>query len=380
MSDLPVVVQVTNAAGLTASANTILTVTTAAPGGWPGQPGNPVGYAACPAAAPSRWSSRSGSNAWPGAYPGQLSASSTIASGTANTPKVYAFQDFGGITITASYVIFVGCRFAASGTVNQRFDTGTHVSFFYCTYQPPVGTVQPHAAWPAAGAGTGLNRSSAGSNYSVSNASGYQYGVVGSVNAKFVDLFWDHCDMWGSANNFDFEGAPATGPVAIHDCWIHDCRFPGISPNWDHSDGVGYEGSDAGPPNFTLNHCTVASFGNTNGLAMQGTSWINTTITNNYLSGWDVLINMPYPPTYGPVNNLTFTGNVIGTDIVSNFWGPLHDVTGWVNGSGHGGLWRNNTIRVVPGYPLFNGLTAANNGWFLYPDSSIHATDYTLGP
>jgi hypothetical protein len=356
-------------------------------GHFPGQVGNPVGFAATPAAAPARWAGVAGTNAWPGAFSSLTVFSGTgFTSGSAGTPTVISFQDFvGGMDFSvsafnASQIIFVGCRFQAGtgATINTRFDTGTHISFFYCsiTPNPSVAPTVPHAAWPSAAAGTG--QSYGDGNYAsntISNANGYQYGAVGSVNATFNTFLWDHCDFWGFANSIDFEGGTLAGPVMISDCWFHDGRNDG---GLDHTDGPGYLGGGPGPSNLTITHCTISAMANTDGVAMQGTTYSTPTVTNNYLTGWNHLIRIP------TISNGTYTGNTIGTD-VPWFVALSNDFSSQF-GNGSGNLWRNNKLLVVPGYPTSWGSgsaptwTSANNGNFLLPDTSLSASDWSTGP
>src|SRR5258708_17939059 len=90
---------------------TILMSTTAALT-FPGQPGNPVGFAAAPG------------------YPGSLTSSSgPFTSGSPGSPTIISFKDFdAGVSSTnidANWVNFVGCRFQSNNTVGNCVSSGS---------------------------------------------------------------------------------------------------------------------------------------------------------------------------------------------------------------------------------------------------------------
>src|SRR5216684_4789588 len=94
---------------------------------FPGQAGNPVGFAAAPG------------------YPGSLTASSgPFTSGSVNNPTIIAFKDFdAGVSSTnidADYVTFIGCRFQSNNVAGNNVSTGGtgahNIIFSYCSFTP----------------------------------------------------------------------------------------------------------------------------------------------------------------------------------------------------------------------------------------------------
>src|SRR6266705_1868189 len=95
------------------------------PGGFPGQYGNPVGFAAAPG------------------FPGTLTPSSgPFTSGTAANPTIISFKDFdAGVSSTnidANFVKFVGCRFQSNNVAGNNVSSGgtgcQNITFSYCSF------------------------------------------------------------------------------------------------------------------------------------------------------------------------------------------------------------------------------------------------------
>ena len=368
---------------------------------YPGQAGNLVGYQNTPASPPATWTAGNPNGgsiagqwtapAWPGAYPGSLGAAVSITGGSAGSPQVIAFKNMGTVSLTVPYVIFVGCQFSggpgdilAYGGVN-----GYHIGFFYCTFKPSAVSVIPFSSWPNATAGAGgwpCSGAGGGSSGVITAAQGYDYGIATTTTTTWQDWLVDHCDAWGGADIFDHASAldnpNVVGPVSYQDCWAHDCRS---DSGGDHTDGIGNL-QDSSPNNMVVNHCTIASPGaNTSALAMQGGNplipiyMIQTGLqmTNNYLTGWDHLIQTTFPP-YGNLQDSVCTGNPIANDL--NNGGVNYDMSGtWLVGT-YNSLWRNNKVYCVPGYPdsTIGGTSSLSiNGYYSWPDTSYHLTDYT---
>lgn len=371
--------------------------------GFPGQLGNPVGYAATPANVTiggltySNPAYPGSLTTWPGGNPDN-GVNATSGAGTPSNPWVYEFYNFdggtGGTAMTSANTTFIGCAFQSN---QQQFynvlPSGSNVNYSYCTTsqrtallgRPPYYT--DWGQWPSGGLGRNTIDQIPGVNcftYSpdTGNApTGYEYGFAMASNAGVTN--WDHCDIWGFGNAIVFADS-ATAPMSITDCWIHDAS-PG---NGYHTDGPGYlnGGPTSGTPphNITIHHCTIASLGNTNAIAMQaaGNPYSNMTFTNNYFSGFGLTCDFGHNATGN--NNWTVTDNVFATDIQWVF-GPLYaDFSAMFTlSNGLNNLWRRNVLKVYPGSvpstengpPGFN-FTAANNGNYLLPNSTLSTTDW----
>jgi hypothetical protein len=356
-------------------------------GPFPGQPGNLVGFAATPASPPSPWTV----GTWPGAFPGltayPVSGNQSLStgvhaqtgSGTAGDPYVFSFYDFnaagGGVAISLSNCIFVGCRFQSNDVANYNVaTTGANINFFYCSFVPLASlyTAPPGLIWPSAGALQNTITQVTDTNCIAGN-SGFQYGLT--VNSGGPVLA-DHCDCWGAGNDF-CQMLTVSAGVTCSDCWSHDA--PNASPQGYHIDGIGYVNGAAAPSNITVKHCTVAGIGNTNGIAFQAatTPYSHISVTGCYFSGFGFLVDMCHNTTGN--NNLTFTDNVFGTDLQSIF-GPLFanyatQFTGSTN------LWRRNKFKVIPGTTPNSGafsFTSSDDGKFLLPNQTLNVTDWAL--
>lgn len=348
--------------------------------GFPGQPGNQVGFAAAPA------------------FPGLTTFSGTLTSGSSGSHQVYMFQDFnpGGTGTTLvndlSYVDFIGCRFQSNATgdsnagANVSLSGSDHITFTFCSFVPLTSfyTTPPGAAWPSAGAYPNVPSPLGFTTDTncINGLEGFQYGC--NVNDT-GPVTWTSCDFWGHGQN-----GPGffttTEQMIVDNCWIHDCCNQ--APEGYHSDGVGYQNSGVGPNNVTISNCTIASLGNSNGIAWQGATggYDNIVMTGNYLSGFAFQTILS---TDDNMTNTTFSNNTFGTDVQWIF-GPLyHDYTSMF--SGNGNTWSGNTFHVVPGsapYPGgtaygFTGQTESNpeftsgdDGKFIWPDTSLNVSDF----
>jgi hypothetical protein len=335
---------------------------------WPGQSGNPVGFAAAPR------------------YPGQLTAHSGtgLVSGTAGNPTVYSFLDFiGGTHFTDSinHVKFVGCRFQSNvvSNYNAQVDGATDISFFYCSFTPlaTVYTSPPGAAWPSAGAGLQTTTQLAGVNC-IAGTSGYQYGLNLMAGGPVVV---DSCDFWGFGN-----GGPlfysTTSQITVNNCWIHDACD--ASPLGYHVDGTGYVNGTVQPHNVTVSNCTIASIGNTQGIAFQGgsgvNSYVNIVMMGNYLSGFGYTVNPCEDWAKSNNVNLVFTNNTFGTDLPW-IYGPIYgNAKPTYSKPASGNVWSGNRLVVRAGTsPVSTSswiFTAANNGMFIWPDGTLSKTDF----
>jgi hypothetical protein len=348
-------------------------------GAFPGQAGNPVGYASC---------GTLGTTPWPGG---------DFVSGTAANPTVYKGYVFtGGQNISGSYMKFVSCDFdsgssgvAVSGSnitfTGNRFQsnnlpdenvqtTGSNLTFNCNSFVPLVSlhASPPGAAWPSAGAGKNTTVQVAGVN-SIDGNDAYQYGLnIESGGPVTVD----HNDFWGFGN-----GGPltysTTAQINITNNWIHDAA--NASPQGYHQDGIGYLNGGVGTSNVLVQGNTIASLGNTNAVAFQAATggYDNIRIIGNYFAGFGYTVCLG---TGGgqQFTNSVFENNVFGTDLQC-VWGPLYnDYTSVFQQTGN--TWSGNTLSVLAGTSpsSSSGFTfsEAESGDFIWPDSSLHGSDF----
>ncbi len=346
--------------------------------GFPGQANNPVGFAAAP-----------GFNtltAWPGGTGAQSVNAGTNAqsgSGTTIDPWVFNFYDFNALTFGTDIALnnckFIGCRFQSNhiGDTSVKIIGANNVTFSYCSFTPLASlyTSPPGLIWPSASAGQNTITQVTDVNC-INGNSGYQHGAQ-VFNSTDGPVTWDHCDFWGFGNDaitFATGGAPQ---MMVKDCWIHDaCN---TSPQTYHTDGLGYLDAGAAPANITIDHCTVASLGATNGIAFQTTttSYANIIVKNCFFSGFDITVDMCHD--IAGSTGLVFTDNIFGTDIS---WKRTPD--GSVNSlwASPTNVWRRNKLRVLAGTNDSAGSgeflwTAVDDGKYLLPDDTLSTTDYT---
>lgn len=354
-------------------------------GGFPGQPGNPVGFAHAPG------------------FTSLTTFSGTLTSGTSGAHQVYSFKDFipsgtnSTVVDSLSYIDFIGCRFQSNATGESNAGSAVvvggsdHITFTYCSFTPKASlyTSPPGGAWPSAGSypNTPSPLTFTTDVNCINGNDGYQYGC--NVNDT-GPVSWDHCDFWGFGQN-----GPGffstTAQMIVNECWIHDACNQ--SPLDYHTDGLGYQNSGTGPNNVSITGCTIASLGNSNGIAWQQATagYDNIIMTGNYISGYGNMIALGLAGNTFGLSNSTFSNNVIGTDV--QWWDALlyNDYTAMFSGSGN--TWSNNTLNVVPGSINWPGghpygdtgdpdsastptFSSADDGKFVWPDATLHATDF----
>jgi hypothetical protein len=343
---------------------------------WPGQPGNPVGYAAY---APL------GTTVWTGG---------SLQSGTPQNPTVYNGYIFNGVTISVSNVQFISCDFNSGANpllvegsnisfIGSRFqsnsvqytnvvlaDGASNISFSYDSFTPLATyyTSPPGEVWPSAGAGMNTYTQVPDVN-AINGNKGYQMGLwIGGTNGGPVTV--DHSDFWGFGNAIVLN--QSTAQMTFTNNWIHDAAD--ASPQGYHTDGIGYLNGGAGPSNVLIEGNTIASMGNSNGIAFQAATsgYNNMQIIHNYLSGFGYTVA---PGTPGNVHftNSSFVDNVLGTDI-RPWWGPLY---AWTQ---TGNVWKCNTVHVIPSTTWSTGNwtpTTAQDGLYWVPTSNVtSSTDW----
>ena len=240
-------------------------------------------------------------------------------------------------------VTFIGVRFHGTAVEEALVKIwGDNITFDYCTFEPDV-PFQP-------GVRVAYNKS-------------YQYGISagGSYYTKVGKLTVTHSDFWGFGNAVDLYGSTQAKPHVFRDNWIHDAAADGGSY---HTDGIGTLSGSGTGAYLVLDHNTIESPGNTNGIAFQKGSYSNYTITNNLIGGWGYSVAL-----WAPAPNTTFTGNVFSTRL-KPVWGPLYPQAFWTStGSG----WKDNRWMVPDGAAWGN---KADDGKYWTP-TGPSASDYT---
>jgi len=351
-----------SASGRTSAQSTAAVVTTPVTpaSSSPSPSAKPSATASSPASAPSGFpnASDTGYENAPG-YPGQL----TNCSGNIQSNTTYRYCNFpDGLAIGSAKshpanVTFIGCRFASNAVADANVaDYGSNIVFSYSTFEPNtapagVGPTSPYAS-------------------PMANGQGYQYGIDQRYQGA---LTVENADFWGFAQAIEFGYSSQSQPLVVTNSWIHNPRAPG---GVDHTDGILENYGGVGY--MVFNHNSIVGDGNTNALALQGSStYTHVTITNNYFSGYGYMVNSGSDTRS---TNMVFTGNVWGTDF-KPAWGPLYGGAMY-NTPGLGGVWANNKIDVQSGTTW---MAAGNNGLYWWPNDSLpgnssqiigHRTDY----
>ena len=288
-------------------------------------------------------------------YPGSLTPfSGTITSGTTYNYRSFDGADVGVLATPVNGVTFNGCRFWSNWVDGWNVKVaGYNITFNYCTFEP---TDAPP------------NR--------VDYFDGYQYGILQDTQYVGGSMTVNHCNFRGFGNGMQISYSTQARPVVIQNSYFHDARTD--NGGVDHTDGI--LSNNANLSYLVIDHNTIVSLGNTQGIALQSepgdAGYDNITITNNYLSGfgYTVAIGENEPGD----TNITFTDNVFGTDIQPAN-GPmqfLYDDDTWTTGNGH--LWRRNTLNVksYPSETSWNYTPTSDDGKFVYPNMTVSATDY----
>jgi hypothetical protein len=301
-------------------------------------------------------------------YPGFLTPhdGSNIVAG-----KRYDFIDFDGATINVAGAKFLGCRFTSNWVDgwNVRLAQPIGTTWMrFCTIEPSAVAAPPNKAWPSAGSGQNVYGGAVDA-YMIGHTQGYQYGIYQVGNSG---LLIEDSDIWGFGNAIVLFGS---AQKTIRRCWIHDAAHEGPGAAY-HQDGPGHlDGS--GCSNVLIEDCTIASLGNTNGIAFQAGTYSNIVVRRNFLSGFGYCIDM----CHGTVanENLVFEDNLIATDIGWS-WGPLYTDFS-ANFRKPGSSWKRNRLRVKIGTvpaPQSNGkYTAADHRKFVHPNGTYSTTDWT---
>lgn len=291
------------------------------------------------------------------------------ANGTVTTGRRFLGKTYVGYNGVGDNLVFRNCLFEGTwpnDTLVQVY-CATTVRFEYCTFKPYNVAAPPGNTSYA----TSSALTAPGTPYSQS----WQY--IAGMTVGQVATF-DHCDVWGNAG---IQMTGGTGPSAqgtFNACYIHDqadTDASGAPPGQEyHHDGIGPD-SEGGSGYTTITGCTIASRGNTNGIALQGLStYHHITITGNYISGWGYALGIgATTPWQGA--NITVTGNVYSTELETIF-GPFYNVGLWNTGSGTN-VWSSNRYQVRSG-DQETAYTTADHGRYWWPSDNVsHAADYS---
>ena len=297
-------------------------------------------------------------------YPGQLTDCDIVDIKSNTTYRFCNFPDglvIGNADHHPTNVKFIGCRFASANANDANVaDYGSDITFSFSTFEPSTVAAGSEPTSPDATA--------------ISAAKSYEYGIDVRNDGG---LTVDHSDFWGFSDAVQFGYSSGASPIVISNSWIHN---PSLDPTGAaHVDGI--LNSYGGIGYMTFDHNTITGNGNTQALALQGSAkYDHVTITNNYFSGFGYTVCVGGSTLS---TNVTFTGNVWGTDIKPAY-GPLYSSKMFTT-AGLGNDWRGNTIHVMTGT---SWMATANNGLYWWPDDGDptssaqvvgHRSDYS-GP
>lgn len=272
--------------------------------------------------------------------------------------SVISYKHFvGKVGIFGKNLTFVGCLFEGTNPNDNMVQiyTPDKVKFLYSTFKPVSYAMPP-----------GNNGTVSSSHTSPGTPFNQSWQLVTTMDTAVATM--DHNDIWGNAGMEVVTGYPGQPSVWTNN-YIHDASD--TANNVYHHDGIGPQSDGNGGP-MTVDHNTIASLGNTNGLALQGSGvYDHISFTNNYVSGWGYAISIGVANN---ATNITVTGNIFSGEL-SQLYGFLYGNI-W-GGTARGSTWRNNMFQVRSGDDNKN-LTTTDNAKYAWPsDNKSHATDYT---
>lgn len=255
---------------------------------------------------------------------------------------------------------FVGCEFSGTQPNDNLIQIycATKVTFKHCTFRPYSYTAPP------------------GNDGTVSSAKtspGTPYLQSWQLLSRMVagQTIFENCNIWGGA------GAPLTGGVDIthqslfKNCYFHDCADnDGSGGSLYHHDLLGPD-SEGGSHDTLIQHCTFASVGNTQGVALQGSSTYNRiTVEDSYLSGLGYTLSLGNTEPWAGTN-IIVRRNIFSAEM-PNLFGPLYGNL-WANGNGN--LWEGNKFQVRAGDS--KPMPVSEHGKFWWPTDNVgHDSDY----
>jgi hypothetical protein len=297
------------------------------------------------------------------AYPGSLTDwqsgmnANTYMGITFPDNSVISYKHFvGKVGIFGKNLTFVGCLFEGTEPNDNLVQVYTpdKVKFLYTTFKPVSYATPPG------------NDGTVSSSHTSPGTPFNQSWQLATTMAESV-VTMDHDDIWGNAGMEMVTGLPGQ-PSTWTNNYIHDAAD--TANNVYHHDGIGPQSEGNGGP-MVVDHNTIATLGNTNGLALQGSGiYDHISVTNNYISGWG------YALAFGTQNNatnITVTGNIFSTEL-NQLYGFLYG--GIWGGTSHGSTWRNNQVQVRTGDGNKSYGTSDSGKYYWPTDGSVHTTDY----
>ncbi len=300
-----------------------------------------------------------GGDAGTSAFPGPSNTGYTHAPGCSSltawngTPiasgQTYTCIDFpGGVDVGSSStavtgVTFVGCRFHGNAPNDKLVGLfGDDIAFDYCTFEPDVQPPQ-----------------------NVDLAHSYQYGLAGNGGyyTHVGKLTVTHSDFWGFGNAIDVNPTTdASKPQTYRDNFLHHAAD--VQNAVYHHDGIGAESGASKGSYVVIDHNTIESLGNTNGVAYQATGpYSHFTITHNLFGGFGYTVAI-----LGGATDVTFTDNTFSTRIDATY-GPLYPDDFWTKA---GSTWKRNRWSVPSGAAWGN---PQHDGWFWVPGAGSKSDD-----
>ncbi|MDM0078127.1 hypothetical protein QTH90_27215 [Variovorax sp. J2P1-59] len=261
--------------------------------------------------------------------------------------KVYIYGD---------NLTFVGCLFEGKNPNDNlvQIYAASNVAFRYSTFKPSF-----YVTPPGNDGTVSSSRSPPGTPFDKS----WQL----ATTMRTAVAVMDHNDIWGNAGMEIVTGYPGRPSVWTNN-YIHDASD--TANDVYHHDGIGPQSEGDGGP-MLIDHNTLASIGNTNGLALQGSGvYDNIAFTNNYVSGYGYAISIGVVDN---ATNITFSGNVFSAEL-RQLYGPLYG--NFWGGSARGSLWRNNFYQVRAGDDNKSYSPADNRRYWWPTDNISHAVDY----
>lgn len=297
------------------------------------------------------------------AYPGKLTdyqagmSPDKYINATFPDNSVISYKRFvGKVGIFGKNLTFVGCLFEGTNPNDNlvQIYTPDKVRFLYNTLKPVSYAMPP-----------GNNGTVSSSPTSPGTPFNQSWQLATTMDQAVATM--DHNDIWGNAGLIIVTGYPGRPSVWTNN-YIHDSAD--TANDIYHHDGIGPQSEGNGGP-MIVDHNTIASLGNTNGLALQGSGvYDNISVTNNYVSGWGYALSIGVSNN---ATNITVTGNVFSAEL-NQLYGFLYGSM-W-GGTARGSTWRNNLIQARTGDGN-KAFTTTDNAKYYWPtDNKSHTTDY----
>lgn len=283
-----------------------------------------------------------------------------VADGTVITGKRFLGKTGIGYEGEGDNLTFIDCLFEGTQPNDNlvQIYCPTVVTFVNCTFKPSEVSSPPGNDGTISSAIT-----SPGTIYDES----WQY-IARMVAGQTVFV---GCNVWGGAGIQATGGVDAEHVTVFRRCYIHDAADNDGSGDSDyHHDGLGPD-SSGGSHDTLIEGCTIASLGNTQGIALQGLSTYNrVTVRGNYLSGWGYALSLGNSGTWSG-SNIVVEDNVWSAELPAGF-GPYYG--GWRDGFGN--RWVGNRFQVRDGDGAAGWDTDDHGAYWWPTDGVAHPTEY----